>query len=119
MKPEELSKGDLVLVRWTDASDTMATLEEHSSHPETGCKDWGIFLGISGARRRFVLIGKDVVEGHREWGATRIPLELVEEIRLLLPRDSVAPLIVEVEALGRRIRLRKRTRGEASYVRVS
>ncbi len=119
MRAEELSKGDLVLVRWTDASDTKATLEEHASNPETGCKDWGIFLGISGAKRRFVLIGKDVVEGHREWGATRIPLELVEEIRLLLPRDSVAPVIVEVEALGRRIRLRKRGRGEASYVRVS
>jgi len=107
-----------VLVWWTDASDTKATLEEHASNPETGCKDWDIFLGISGTKRRFVLIGKDMVEGHREWGATRIPLELVEEI-YLLPRESVASVIVEVEALGRRIRLRKRGRGEASYVRVS
>lgn len=119
MKLEELRRGDLILVRWTDASDTKATLEEHASNPETGCKDWGVFLGVSGAKHRFVIVGKDVVEGHREWGATRIPLELVEEIRLLLPRDQVAHIIGEVEALGRRIRLRKHRRGEARDVRVS
>ena len=119
MRPEELRKGDLIIVRWTDASDTKATLEEHVSIPETGCKDWGIFLGVSGAKRRFVIVGKDVVEGHREWGATHIPLELVEEIRLLLPRDSVAAAIGEVEALGRRIRLRKHRREESRDVTVS
>lgn len=102
-----------VLVRWIDASDTMAILEVHPSHPESRCKDWGVFLGISGARRRFVLIGKGAVEGHREWGATRIPLKLIEEIHLL-PRDSFALLIVEVEALGRRIRLRKLIRRDTT-----
>ena len=119
MKPEELRRGDLVVVRWTDASDTMATLEEHAVAPETGCKDWGVFLGVSGTRHRFIIVGKDVVEGHRVWGATRIPLELVEEILLLMPRDDVVRAIGEVEALGRRIRLRKHRRGEARDVWVS
>lgn len=119
MRPEELQKGDLVLVRWTDASDSKATLEEHAASPETGCKDWGLFLGVSGTRHRFIIVGKDVVEGHREWGATRIPVELVEEIQLLLPREQVARAIGEVEALGRRIRLRKHRRGETRDVRVS
>ncbi len=119
MKTDELRKGDLVLVRWTDASDSKATLEEHSTSPEATCKDWGVFLGLSGTRRRFVLIGKDVVEGHREWGATRIPAELVDEVRLLLPREQVVAAIGEAETLDRRIRLRKQRRGEARDVRVS
>jgi len=84
-----------------------------------GARTEGIFLGISGAKRRFVIVGKDVFEGHREWGATRILLELVEEIHLLLPHDSVAAAIAEVEALGRRIRLRKHRRREARDVRIS
>ena len=74
---------------------------------------------MCGSKRRFLIIGKDVAEGDREWGATRIPVELVEDIRLLMPREDVAVAITEVAALGRRIRLRRRDRREARYVRVS
>jgi len=118
VKPEQLKKGDLILVRWTDASDTTATLEEHKEKPEANCKDWGVFLGISGTKHRFIIVGKDVAETNREWGATRIPAELVEEIKLILPRDEVSHIIGEVEALSRRIRLRKHRRGEARDVHV-
>jgi hypothetical protein len=50
-----------------------------------------------------------------EW----VPVGLVEEIRLLMPRDQVVCVIGEAEALGRRIRLRKHRRCEARDVRVS
>jgi len=119
MKLEELQKGDLILVRWIDASDTKATLAEHNSQPEAGCKDWGIYLGTSGTRRRFLIVGKDIAETHNEWGATRIPAELVEEIRLILPREKIRAIIGEVETLNRRVRLRTHRRGEARDVRVS
>lgn len=118
MKPEQLQKGDLVVVRWTDASDTTATLEEHQGTPETTCKDWGIFLGISGTKHRFIIVGKDVAEANREWGATRIPVELVEEILLILPASEVRRAIAEIDTLSRRIRLRKHRRGEARDVCV-
>ena len=111
-----LPKGSLIMVRWLDASDVRASLREHESDAGATCKDWGLFLGVSGRSRRMLIVGKDVVEVHNEWGATRIPLELVEEVRLILPREEVSSVIREVQALGRRITLRKRRRGEERYV---
>jgi hypothetical protein len=112
----DLPKGSLIMVRWLDASEFRASLSEHESDSGTTCKDWGLFLGVSGRTRRMLIVGKDVVEVHNEWGATRIPLELVEEVRLILPREEVSTVIREVQALGRRITLRKRRRGEERYV---
>lgn len=114
---DNVEKGDLVVVRWIDASDHRATLEEHIGSPETSCKDWGLYLGVTGAKRRFLLLGKDVVEVQNEWGATRIPLELVEEVTVLLPKTKVMGLIREVQVLGRRVRLR-RSRRDVSVVFV-
>ena len=111
-------KGDLVIVRWTDASDQKGAIEDHLGNPGVLCKDWGIYLGVTGRKRRFLLIGKDVVEVHNRWGATRIPLELVEEVTVLLSRGSVVEDIREVQVLGRRVTLR-RGRREDSYVRVA
>lgn len=107
VKPEELQRGDMILVRWLDASDLRGTLAEHQDRPEIRVKDWGIFLGVSGRKRRFLIIGKDVVEEQNDWGATRIPLELVEEVVLLMPRQQVVQTVGEVQALGRKIRLRR------------
>jgi len=108
VKLEDLKKGDLILVKWIDASDIKGSLTEHESKPEVHVKDWGIFLGVSGRMHRFLIIGKDVTEVHNDWGATRIPVGLVEEIVLIMPRDDVVRYIAEVQALGpRRIRLRK------------
>lgn len=108
VKLEDLKKGDLILVKWFDASDIRGSLTEHQSKPEVHVKDWGVFLGISGRLHQFVIIGKDVSEVHQDWGATRIPLDLVEEIVLIMPHNEVAKFIAEVQVLGpRRIRLRK------------
>lgn len=113
-----LEKGDLIVARWTDASDKRARLEEHIGDPGTLCKDWGIYLGATGTRRQFLLIGKDIVEVQNQWGATRIPLELVEDVQVILPRIKVLGCIREVLALGRKVMIRKRRR-EAKYVRVA
>ena len=107
-----LPKGCFVVVRWLDASDSKALLREHVECPEVNCKDWGIFLGVSGRKRRMLLLGKDVVELYNEWGATRIPLELVEEVLLVLPREEVLRFVKEVGVLGRRVSLRKVRRKE-------
>ena len=102
-----LSKGSLILVRWLDASDKRALLTEHETNPEISCKDWGLYLGCSGRKKKMLLIGKDVVELHNEWGATRIPIEMVEEIYLILPRNEMMKIIAEVSILGRRVNLRR------------
>ncbi|MCW4048331.1 MAG: hypothetical protein NWE89_01210 [Candidatus Bathyarchaeota archaeon] len=108
----ELPKGSFIMVRWLDASDIKAKLTEHVESPEVNCKDWGLYLGVSGRKRRMLLLGKDVVEMYNEWGATRIPLELVEEVVLVLPREEMMQVIQEVGVLGRRVNLRKYSRKE-------
>ena len=107
-----LPKGSLIMVRWLDASEVRASIVEHESDQGFTCKDWGLYLGISGRTRRMLIVGKDVVEVDNTWGATRIPVELVEEIYLILPREDISTVIREVQALGRRINLRKNRRKE-------
>ena len=116
---EDLEKGDLIIVRWLDASDVTATLKEHEKTPETLCKDWGVYLGVSGRERQFIIIGKDVVVTQSEWGASRIPLDLVEDITRLMSREEVMEAIGEVRSLGRRVRVRRYSRENAEYVRLA
>jgi len=104
---EDLKKGDLILVKWIDASDIKGSIGMHEARPEVHVKDWGVYLGIGGRAKQFLIVGKDVTEVHQDWGASRIPLDLIEEIVLVMPREEVARLIAEVQVLGpRRIRLR-------------
>jgi hypothetical protein len=115
---ENLEKGDLIMVRWLDASELKCSLNEHEGSPEVYCKDWGVYLGVSGRKRRLLMVGKDVVEVHNEWGAVRIPLELVDEVVLVMPRMEVLRSIREVGVLGRRVRLRRFRRDEIERFRV-
>ena len=116
---ENLKKGDLIMVRWLDASEIRCSMNEHEGSPEVYCKDWGVFLGVSGRKRQLLLVGKDVVEVHNDWGAVRIPLELVDEVVLVMPRGEVLRTIREIGALGRRVRLRKYGRDEVERFRVA
>jgi len=110
IKLEELQKGDLILVRWQDASEMRAKIDQHSDSPDVYVKDWGPFLGIVGVKRKYIVIGKDVVEVWNEWGAARIPIELVESITLLMDREVLAKALTEVQGLVRKVRLRKYSR---------
>jgi len=101
-----LKKGDLILVRWNDASEMRASLEQHKQ-PSVHVKDWGVFLGVEGGKRKHVILGKDVVEVFNEWGAARIPVELINEITLIMKREQLITAIAEIQALTRRVRLRK------------
>jgi len=66
VKPEDLQKGDLIMVRWLDASEIRCSMDEHEGNPEIFCKDWGVFLGVSGRKKRMLIVGKDVVERHND-----------------------------------------------------
>lgn len=115
---EDLEKGDFIMVRWLDASEIRCSVDEHEGSPEVFCKDWGVYLGVSGRKRRLLLVGKDVVEVHNDWGAVRIPVELVDEVLLVMPRGEVLRAIREVQTLGRRVRLRRFRRDEVERFRV-
>lgn len=111
-----IPKGTLIMVRWLDASEIRASINEHESDQGFTCKDWGLYLGVSGRTRRMLIVGKDVVELDNTWGAARIPVELVEEVYVILPREEVSTVIQEVKALGRRINLRKHKRKEERVI---
>ncbi|MDH5440570.1 MAG: hypothetical protein OEZ48_01335 [Candidatus Bathyarchaeota archaeon] len=83
---EDLRKGDLILVRWFDASELRAKLNQHEQ-PEVAVWEWGIFLGLRGRKRKHLLLGKDLVQGWDEWGAARIPAALIDTIILLDPQS--------------------------------
>ena len=96
-------------MRWRDASEVRARFEQHE-RPEVYVKDWGVFLGVTGVKRRYVVVGKDVVEVWNEWGATRIPVELVSGVSLVMRRGEIVDAIVEIQALTRRVKLRRYSR---------
>jgi hypothetical protein len=103
----DLRKGDLIVVRWMDASEVRSNLQDKHNMPEIYVKDLGIFLGVSGIKRKHVIIGKDVTEIWNNWGAARIPLELVESIILVLEREQMVSSIREIQALARKVSIRK------------
>lgn len=53
-----LPKGSLIIVRWMDTVDVRASLKEHESETGDTCKDWGLYLGVSGRTRRMLIVGK-------------------------------------------------------------
>lgn len=114
----DLEKGDLIMVRWLDASEIRCSVDEHEGSPEVYCKDWGVYLGVSGRKHKLLMVGKDVVELHNEWGAVRIPVELVDGVVRVMPRAEVLRAIREVQVLGRRVRLRRFRREEIERFRV-
>ena len=106
------------MVRWLDASEIRCSVDEHEGSPEVYCKDWGVYLGVSGRKHKLLMVGKDVVELHNEWGAVRIPVELVDGVVRVMPRAEVLRAIREVQVLGRRVRLRRFRREEIERFRV-
>lgn len=106
VKLEDLEMGDLILVRWQDASEMRARINQHIQ-PDVYVKDLGVFLGVTGLKRKHIIVGKDVVELWNQWGAARIPLDLVESIILIVGRSDLVKAINEIQALVRKVKLRK------------
>jgi len=107
IKLSDLKKGDFIVVRWFDANEVRGSLQPNHEVPEIFVKDLGIFLGVTGVKRKHILIGKDVVENMRDWGATRIPLELVDSVTLIMTREQITRFMPEIQALTRRVQIRK------------
>ena len=112
---DELSRGDFVIVRWRDASDIRGFMEEFGE--TCWMKDWGFYLGIVG-RHPMLVLSKDIVEGKKAWGVSRIPVELVGEIWLVIPCEEAKALVPELDFQGRRIKLRRYEREDFREVEI-
>ena len=110
---DDLRRGDFIVVRWRDASDTRGFMEEFGE--TCWMKDWGFYLGIVGMHPQLI-ISKDVAEGHQAWGVSRIPIELIEEILLVIPCEEAKEMVPELRFKGRRIRTRRYDREEFTEV---
>jgi hypothetical protein len=106
----DLRKGDLVVVKWIDASELRLPLDEHRRNPEASVKDWGVYAGISGRKLKLTLLAKDMVERHGECGVTRIPLKLIQEIMVLESAEDLERYIPKSSFLARRVKVRKHMR---------
>lgn len=106
---DDLRRGDFIIVRWRDASDTRGFMEEFGE--ACWMKDWGFYLGIVG-RHPMIVISKDVAEGRKAWGVSRIPIELIGEILLVIPSEETKRMVPELGFKGRRIRTRRYDREE-------
>ena len=104
---EDLQKGDLIICKWSDASELRLPLDEHKQQPDVYVKDWGVYAGVSGHKRKHILLAKDVVEKHGEWGVTRIPVQLIDEITIIVKAEDLVKIVPELALLARRVRIRK------------
>lgn len=81
---KELSKGDLILVEWTDASigkslGTGVTID-------VPVKSWGIFIGILGKRRQHTVLAQNnfqYSDGLYDIDYTAIPVGWTEKVTLI------------------------------------
>ena len=101
---DDLQRGDFVIVRWRDASDIRGFMEEFGE--TCWMKDWGFYLGIIG-RHPMLVLSKDIVENRKAWGVSRIPVELVSEIWLVIPSNEAKGMVPELGFTERRIKLRR------------
>lgn len=76
---EELKFGDLIVVRWLDASRDVSQLPTDDEVVAT-IYSWGTFLGIRGRKHKHLLLGQSKPPMHATWEADRIPVQLIEQI---------------------------------------
>ena len=112
---DDLQRGDFVIVRWRDASDIRGFMEEFGE--TCWMKDWGFYLGVVG-RHPMLVLSKDIVEGKKAWGVSRIPVELIGEVWLVLPCVDTVELVPELSFQGRRIKLRRYDRDDFREVEL-
>lgn len=84
VRVEDLHKGDLIQIEWSDASEVRARLSEHYENPEATVYEWGVFLGVSKRRKRqYLLLGKELALPWKDWGAVRVPVNILDKIYII------------------------------------
>ena len=82
---ENLKPGDLIWVKWYDASEFRGALLPEDSKYDMPVYVIGIYIGIKGRKRRHLIVAKEKLPQPSEWNADVIPIEMIESIHLIIP----------------------------------
>jgi len=77
---KSLQLGDLVRVRWFDASKGEARIDKDSQSPiqfDIPVTSWGVFLGVVGERTKHILLIRDHFQMHEDLGVYDIDFNVV------------------------------------------
>ena len=77
---KSLQLGDLVRVRWFDASKGEAHIDKDSQSPiqfDIPVTSWGVFLGVVGEKTKHVLLIRDHFQMHEDLGVYDIDFNVV------------------------------------------
>ena len=82
---EQVHVGDLIFLSWNDASMDVGKLPDDDSVAAL-MRTVGIFLGVRGRKHKHLLLGRSKVPIPQFWEADRIPVQLIDQIFLLIPK---------------------------------
>jgi len=82
---KDLQPGDLVWVKWYDASEFRGALIPDDSKYDMPVYVIGIYIGVKGRSRKHIIIAKEKLPRPGEWNADVIPIEMIENITLVQP----------------------------------
>jgi len=99
----DLQLGDLIWVRWNDASiDTARLPLDHEA--ETPVHSVGIFLGIRGIKHKHLLLGRSKAPEPQLWEADRIPISLIDYV-VLVQRGFLDEVLPKARMELKKVRL--------------
>lgn len=100
---EDLQLGDLIFIRWNDASiDTTRLPNDHEV--ESPVHSIGIFLGIRGIKHKHLLLGRSKAPEPQLWEADRIPLSIIDYV-LLVQRGFLDEVLPKARMELKKVRL--------------
>ena len=88
MKPvnlKDLKPGDLIWVKWYDASEFRGVIVPEDSRYDMPVYVIGIYIGVKGRDRKHIIVAKEKLPEPGEWNADVIPIEMIDNIRLVIP----------------------------------
>ncbi len=103
----DLEIGDLIEVRWLDASEyPEMDLNAAPEDFDTPITSYGIYLGVKGARKKHLVIAKEILPGGR-FHPNVIPLSLIERIEVCQRRKIDAVSLKRLERKVRKVPLKR------------
>jgi len=116
VKISDLQLGDLIFVRWNDASiDTSKLPQDHEV--ESPVYSIGIFLGIRGVKHKHLLLGRSKAPEPQLWEADRIPISLIDYV-LLVQRGFLDEVLPKARMELKKVRLYRSERAWGRPVTV-
>jgi len=113
---KSLQLGDLVRVRWFDASKGEAHIDKDSQSPiqfDIPVTSWGVFLGVVGEKTKHVLLIRDHFQMHEDLGVYDIdfnvvPVGMIHGVELLKQGELEQSVAILLQQAFLRARTTKR-----------